>query len=327
MSSFKNVYFVQDNSISQKENNRTLTLAYDSLGEPSCSVVWLSVGLNSNKPFSFGTNAAYCSASFGSIPFIGVYNKTNNSLSFSVEMSFIGLGTINILMKNDIESIKLTTSVTISNLICNRPVLEIVNRASSFLDPRVIFRSKSFSVVSKTSLNCSVTLNNEKKWNVFEINANTGLKIKPVNLTIIISVVSAELFIPSNYLDYGTYLFVYQVLMDGDASSFINSIDTYVRITPTGVAVFPFSGGIKEITIGNGQPIELDPGRYSYDLDNILMGTDLTYKFHCRIVVDGLPQKFPSDSYNNYLDLQQIKNLNLPIQVCFRSTGIKIDFL
>ena len=325
MSSFKNVYIVQDNSISQKGNNRTITLAYDSLGEPSCSLVWLSVGLNSNKPFSCGTNAAYCSASFASVPFIGVYNKTNNSVSFSVEMSLIGLGTINFLMKNDIESIKLTTSVTISSLSCNRPVLEIINRSSSFLDPRVIFRSKSFSIISKTSFSCSVTLNNIKKWNVFEVNANTGLKIKAANLTTIFSVVSAELFIPSNYLDYGTYLFVYQVMMDGDASSFINSIDTYVRIVPTGVAVLPFSGGIKEITIGNRQAIELDPGRYSYDLDDILMGTDLTYKFYCRIVIDGLPQTFQSDSNNYYLDLQQIKNLNLPIQICFSSTGIIIN--
>ncbi len=47
--------------------------------------------------------------------------------------------------------------------------------------------------------------------------------------------------------------------MDEDANAFTNSVDTFVRIVPSGMAIFTFSGGIKEITIGMGQPIDLDP--------------------------------------------------------------------
>ena len=78
---------------------------------------------------------------------------------------------------------------------------------------------------------------------------------------------------------------------------------------------------MKEITVGMGQSIDLDPGRYSYDIDGLLTGKKLTYKYYCRLVIDGLPQQFQSDSYNNYLDLKQIKDRNLANVTCLTNTS------
>jgi hypothetical protein len=318
-SSFKNINFVQDKTISRKGNNRTISLTYESLGEPSCAMIWSSSG--SDSQVAFGTNQAYCMVSFPNTKFIGFFNKTNSfTINFQLMMSMDGLVTVNFLIKNDLESTKLTTIVTVSSFICHKPKLDIVNRANDFLNPIVIMRSKMFSVVSKTELNCDVTLKNMKKWLIYEINQNTASLKKLIDLDNIISAFSSEIFIPSNFLSYGAYRFIYQVLMDGDANSFFETVDTFIRIIPTGIAIFSFSGGIKEITIGMGQSIDLDPGRYSYDLDDLLSGTQLTYKFYCRLHTDA-SQNFPSAYYNSLTDLRQIKhdNITSPREVCFKN--------
>ena len=326
VSSFKNIRFIKDNSISLKGNNRTISLSYDSLGEPSCTIVWLTVGSVSTKSVAFGTSYSYCSISYSSVVFTNVYNKTNASISFNMIMSLSGIGNVNFLIKNDLESLKLTTTVTVSNLNCKRPILEIQNRVSDFLNPMLINRSKKFSVVGITTLDCEATLKNIKQWFVYEINPNTGLNHRTVNLTDIITSFSTEIYIPSNFFGYGTYRFILQVSMDGDANAFVDSVDTFIKIVPSGMTIFPFSGGIKDISIGTGQSVNLDPGKYSIDLDGLLVGTELTYKYFCRMIIDGEAKEFPNDYYQHFIDLQRIKDAKISIQtvqsnICFQSPG------
>ncbi len=239
-----------------------------------------------------------------------------------------GLLKLNFFIKNDIESLKLSTTVTVSNSNCKRPILNIKNRASDFLKPIIYKRSTDFSVIGITTLDCEITLKNTKEWLVYEINLFTGLTIRTVNISDIISSFSAEIYIPSNFLEYGTYQFIYQVSMDGDSNIFMDSIDSFIRIVPSGMAIFLFSGGIKEISIGVGQSIELNPGRYSYDFDSKLAGTQLNYKYYCRLIIDGEPKEFPSDYYQHYVDLEQIQHKNISIKtiqsnICFNSSGNK----
>ena len=117
--------------------------------------------------------------------------------------------------------------------------------------------------------------------------------------------------------------------MDVAEVSFMDTVDSFIRIVPSGMAIFPFSGGIKEISIGRGQSIDLDPGRYSYDFDGLLVSTELTYKYYCRMIIDGETKEFPSDYYQHSVDLHQIKNSNISIKtiqknICFKSPGNKI---
>ena len=328
VASFKNIKFIKDNSISEKGNNRTISLSFDSLGEPSCAIVWLTVGSKYTKSLVHGTSASYCSSSFSNAPFMSVYKKANNTLNLNIVMSIKGLATVNFLIKNDLESLKLTTTVTVSNLNCKRPILDVQNRASDFFKPVIIKRSIGFSVVGKTTLDCEVTLKNTKQWFIYEINSFSGLTSRIVDIKNIISSFSAEIYIPSNFLDYGTYRFIYQVSMDCDANVFMDSVDSFIKIVPSGISIFPFSGGIKEISIGIGQSLEFDPGRYSFDFDDILVGSELAYKYFCRMIIDGVPNEFPSDYYQHYVDLEQIKeryisNQTIKSSICFNNPGKK----
>jgi hypothetical protein len=260
---------------------------------------------------------------------MGVYNQSNNSLNFELLMFLNGSVHVIFNIKNDIEEIKKTTVVTVSNLICQKPILDVRNRSNDFLNPRTIERSKTFTVVGLTKLNCTISLENIKQWTVHSINLTDASTLKVIDLKNITSASNAEIFIPSNFLDYGTYRFIYQVTMIGDASPFTETVDSFIRIVPTGIAIFPFPGGVKEITVGSGQSIELDPGRYSYDFDELLTGNQLSYKFFCRLTIDGLPQEFPTDSSNNYVDLQSLINGVVPItsnNLCFNYSNAFTQF-
>ena len=318
ISSIKNINFVADSSNSIKGASRTFFLSYDSLGEPSCAKVWYTVGVNASQATTYGSTAAYCSSAYPGVNYAGVYNTLNGTLSFNFVMSVSGFANIHFLIKNDLESLTTTTNATISSLSCQRPTLDIINRAADFLNPMVIAKSKMFSLVATTTLSCDSTLQNTKQWSLYQINPVTGVVLKKMSLANVLSAFSAEIFIPSKYLSYGTYMFLYQVNMNGDAGPFVETVNTFVRIVPTGMAIFPFSGGIKEITIATGQSIDLDPGKYSYDFDGIFTGTQLTYRFFCRIVANVLPQDFPSDSYNNFLDLKQFFTSNFFLKQLFQ---------
>ena len=328
MSSLKNINFVPDSAITIKGNYRTFRISYESLGLPSCAKIWYNVDLNISKPISFGSSQSDCNSLYPNALFRSIYNTSNGILSFDMLMTLNGLANIKFQINNFVETITVTTQATVSSLICQRPELGIENRASDFLNPTVIAKSKMFSLIGTTTLNCDSDLQNTKQWYLYEIDPVIGNVIKTISLANNPSSNNAELFMESSSLIYGTYKFVYQVSMYGGASSFVEQIDTYVKIEPTGIAIFPFSGGMKQKTIGVGQSVELDPGRYSYDFDGLLNGTQLTYRFFCRIVIDGLAQEFPSSSYNSFVDLKQIQDGTVSVNMstlttCFNTSSIQ----
>ena len=329
VSSLKNIEFVPDSSSSTKGSNRTFNIRYDSLGVPSCAKVWYVVGINTSEIVTYGSKDS-CQAFYPSLKYVGDYKINGSHLSFEMTLNFNGLAYINFQIRNSIETVTLKTNVTISSFACERPKLDIENRAADFLSPVSFVRSKMFSLVGITTLNCDSSLQNTKQWLVYDIDPSKGTlkSTKPRDFGNNPSVYNAEMFIPSNYLPYGTYKFVYRVNMFGDGAPFIDEVDTYVKIVPAGIVIFPFSGGMKHRTIGVGQSIDLDPGKYSYDLDGIASGTDLTYRYYCRVLIDGLPQQFPSDSYDSFLDLQKIQDGNVAVNMstentCFNTTSIK----
>jgi hypothetical protein len=131
-SAMKNINFIKNSSISKKLENRKFSIKYDSLGEPSCAKVWFSVGKNVTKPVTYGTNKTICNNTHPFIPYSGPYVSQNNTFNFTMLMFIEGLVIVNVSIKSNMESIELVTTATVSNRICDRPKLEIINRAKNF---------------------------------------------------------------------------------------------------------------------------------------------------------------------------------------------------
>ena len=77
---------------------------------------------------------------------------------------------------------------------------------------------------------------------------------------------SAEIYIPSRALAYGTYELRLTVTM-GSATHLFSTAWAYVKITPSDITPNLVPYGTSMITRGHAQNLTLDPGTYSDDRD------------------------------------------------------------
>ena len=73
-------------------------------------------------------------------------------------------------------------SVWVSNSDCRAPALSIKDEEPANTAPRSEKRSVPFVVKAETNLNCSVTLQNTKRWTVEQVNPD-GSQIESVDIT------------------------------------------------------------------------------------------------------------------------------------------------
>lgn len=322
--SVKNLAFEANETVSPFNWMRTFVISYESLGEPSCAKFWMS-SKTPGPSVTYGTSAQLCSSNFPSIPYAGPYEIADSKLIINATMSLSGFLSVNFEIKNAISSEKITTYITVSDTPCLKPILSIVNRSAEFFNPMKIMRSKLFTLVGETKLICSEEPKNEKRWYAYFINETTGSVIRAINMTDNPSIYNAELVIQDNSLSYGTYKFVYEVKMSGSVSVFQTSIDTYVKIVPSGMAIIGLENGVIEITRGVGQQIVFNPLLYSFDIDDLTPASTLSFKYYCRPVDEGIPKDFPSYSLGNLTDLRAYQlNASLKMSTnttCFNSSS------
>jgi hypothetical protein len=159
----------------------------------------------------------------------------------------------------------------LSTSACGLPIIEfdIFNPVMRWT--RQIERSEAFSVSAQTILNCSKSLNNTKQWNILQCNTNTGICSQMTFLNQLISQLSsaqtAEIYIQSQQLPLGTYLFNYTISMDTQ-TNFAASSYTYITIIASAIQVNMLASGTSIITTGFTQGVLFEPGVYSVDPDS-----------------------------------------------------------
>ena len=85
----------------------------------------------------------------------------------------------------------------------------------------------------------------------------------------------AELFVPAQVLEYGTYELNIKVSMAA-APQLVATASAYVTITSSAIVpnLMPF--GTSTITHGRAQDLLLDPGSYSYDPDALTFNASVS---------------------------------------------------
>ena len=311
VSSVKDVIPIMDNKVTRREELRTLNFSFESLGEPSCALI--NEAINGFKDFLFtiGTDRETCRAYYPHIEFKEKYQKTQSNIwYFSLLLRRTGLINIEVFIKNEYSSVSITKSLTVSNFECRRPEIEILNRSSQFFQPSIILRSKRFSIIGNTKINCKLSIRNIRQWTLFFIRESNGDPIRQIDIASNPTSTFNELVVPSNSLIYGLYRFVYKVEMysnNVDLSAFQEEVDHYVKIVPSGIVVQVFPGGMYKIRRGINQNIVLDPTFYSYDLDSVYPIKNLKFKYYCSIFENGILVKSPKISLDNSIDLVKIK--------------------
>jgi hypothetical protein len=164
-------------------------------------------------------------------------------------------------------------------------------------------------------------------WTLSLIN-EPNIIIKNLDLTLNPSVATNQLKIQPNTLDYGLYQITYQgIVKYSNGQTNITYLDTYVRIIPTGLGIFPFENGVTGIKIGSSQSINFNPVQNSFDFDNLATFNSLSFKFYCRTVDNFTGQMINFlPILDNLTDLMSYKfNSNLIMaenQNCFLNSSI-----
>ena len=307
VSAISNVIAIANTSTIPFNGYHSVEVKFDSLGIPSCALI----SVVADKIITiFGSIGTYSQClSYAGFKYLGDYNIESQIWKLNAtQLTNLGPNQFVITIRNSISAVTVYTNVTVSNSPCTTPILEIKNQASNFFSPAVYTRSNLFSLLSNTTVySCCGKLDNFKTWLVYKADPLSGKLLTQVNLTNNPTVNFAQIVIKPNTLNYGLYSFVYQVTMTGGPEPFINQIQSFVQIVPTGFVVFTFPNGMAEITRGMNQIINLNPVQYSYDKDNLTPAKSLNFKFYCQILDQGVQKGFPMLSSTKMIDLMMFK--------------------
>jgi len=203
-----------------------------------------------------------------------------------------------------------------------------VSRAPNYTQPLLVKYNRLFSIVSRTKINCNVTLTNKKKWVIYTVNDQTGRDTSQFSYNDP-SITTSRIVVKAKKLPYGLYRLVYTVGQD----CLYSEIDTFVRVQPSGLMISTLwqkagvYGGLIEITRSSNQKIRFSPFVNTYDLDSRAVISSLTFKYSCQVVDSNIPQGYPKDPQtNNIIYLDEFKfngTINKSLLQCFNTTGKK----
>lgn len=205
----------------------TFNLTFDSLGQPSCTLVSYTLWSNPNstKILGFiGSSKDYCTSAFSTYStsmnslYLGAYTSfslTSNALTFSTSaVTQVGRYylTANVQSPgiNSIIAVCNFTAVA-SSSACELPYVDIVNKSSIFYSPQNYMRTDMVILTGTTELNCSSGLANQKQWYLYKVNDQTGALGAQISLSSNPTVNYAQLVIQPSTLSFGLYSAIYQV--------------------------------------------------------------------------------------------------------------------
>jgi hypothetical protein len=158
------------------------------------------------------------------------------------------------------------------------------------------------------------------------VNSSDGSVLQNISLIKNPTATRSVLSIKGFTLNFGFYEVIYHVYqIHSPISSSVSK--TYLRIIPSGIAVFGLRNGVREVQIGSEQSLIILPSNYSRDLDSFISPYSLDFNFFCRIIYPNRSYPAYHLSFSNFnLSLLAIRNnLDLPLNInntCFSSRGI-----
>jgi hypothetical protein len=181
-------------------------------------------------------------------------------------------------------------------------------------------RSKLAAFKTITKIDCDTeSFGLTRYWSVIDLQTNETLILDNPTVR------TAELVFTGNNLDYGDYRLIYEVTVsfNNDADRVKNTVDSFITVIPSGFVMLALPNGITSMTIGTSQVLTLRPGNFSYDLDAILNPVSMSFRFYCRVSINGFVNK------NFSTELKQHKTQGLPFTSddCFSSPGLKFAHL
>ena len=230
-------------------------------------------------------------------------------MSFFVEVCFLIL----IVSFKDLTTVPVTTvSVPPS---CSSSMVSINRYSNSSPAPTTIKRFELIGIEANIVVSCTGTFQISKQWSALDLNSQ-----KAVDLSSNPTQSSSTLIVEPNVMNFGRYEFILTVTVTLDATqtTFVLSASAFINVEPSGIVVRGLINGLQQTSIGTSQSIKIQPNVYSYDMDNLVSATSLSFKYYCRKYENGTYGAYPLDGFGNQIDLKQLQT-SWTIQDCFSS--------
>ena len=162
-----------------------------------------------------------------------------------------------------------------------------------------------------------------KTWALTVIDSSKNA-ISNVDLSANPSTATSQLVIQANTLSYGLYEIKYTVSITDSTNSVLTaSTYVYVNIVPTGIIVYALQNGVLSISIGTAQSLTLQPNTYSFDADQVVSPSSLTFTYNCRTKDSSSAYgSYPTDASGTVIDLKKQTTSGFSYSYgCFSSSG------
>ncbi|XP_078692039.1 uncharacterized protein LOC144922253 [Branchiostoma floridae x Branchiostoma belcheri] len=199
--------------------------------------------------------------------------------------------------------------------VCNNPVIRIRGGSTDRENPRSFVRNKAIVITADLEIKCYATSKNSMNWSAVQENPSTGEVVQVVDLSSFPSSHTAELLIPTNYLNPDLHRVTMCVELNPSVTDRIyrSCVFTYIVVTSAPLKALLFPGGTSRVVISADQSLDLNPNVLSLDLDESGASKSFTtFTWFCKPLQVVLQSRFPPMAVINLLKnfvLQQDKGI------------------
>ncbi|RWS14806.1 polycystic kidney disease protein 1-like protein 2-like protein [Dinothrombium tinctorium] len=181
--------------------------------------------------------------------------------------------TVRIKAGNHLPSVLSTTvSITVIEIDCRPPLVEIKNTVSDHHNASEIWRSKPVQLYAKSVVDCNASAIVTKMWRGFRVDPETDQVLEEIDLSMLDSYRKTFLYIPPFFLQKGFYKMQFVVNISSTTNHpllpMFGAADTIIKVVPSPIIGQMSEGSQSRIIRGWGQRITLAPGNFSIDPDD-----------------------------------------------------------
>lgn len=114
-------------------------------------------------------------------------------------------------MRNSLSSQTITNYLTVSNIDCMLPTIQLDKLSPLFYEPIVLKRSDIVDVCATVWITCQVTQTYTKAWQMFSVDSLSGIDVASIDLSSNPTSQLNNLVIPANTLTAGLYRLKFKV--------------------------------------------------------------------------------------------------------------------
>lgn len=283
------------NMVTAKGESKTIQVSFESIGGGTCLLFDYGDSLPL-VPHSYGEKDT-CDTEFQH----AIYHadpELDMALNFTHVYMEEGIYNLTIIGWNELSNCTSTIATYVTNIHCTPPAVSIMGSTMDVEAPPQFMHSKGGKILGVISIDCEVTSNTKKRWQVYEADPITATYLEPVLIMYTWKSWDApELVIPKHTLKYGFYLATYTVTMwDPDNlpvdMPFQRQAVTLFEMIPTPIIAIIMDGAVSKTSRGPSQEIPLNPCLLSVDPD-FPDDKNFNISWRCRKVGEEWPNPDP----------------------------------